>query len=120
MFEWSELLVLAERLVDGDDSEAVRRTAINRAYYAAYHAAARFVRARGLLATKHSHRAVWSVLARSEDRTVASIGARGDLLRQRRQEADYVVPFPGDAGRQAREGIAEARAIIEALDELSS
>ncbi len=119
MFEWGDLLALAEKRVAGDDTEAVQRTTINHAYYAAYHGAARVVRARGLLSTKRSHRAVWAAPARSEDRTIAGIGARDNLLRQRRQEADYVAPFPGDPDRQARESIAEARAIIAALDGLS-
>ncbi len=45
MFVWTDYLVLAERLAARDADEAALRTAISRAYYAAYHRASTYVRA---------------------------------------------------------------------------
>lgn len=58
MFRWLDFLTLGERLSLTADDEAALRTAISRAYYAAYHEAAAFVRSEGLLRRQHSHQAV--------------------------------------------------------------
>lgn len=49
VFDWSADLDLAERLAHDGDDEAAQRAAISRAYYAAHHAAARFVRDHNLV-----------------------------------------------------------------------
>ena len=53
-FDWTGFLTLAERLATDTGDEAAQRTAISRAYYAAYHAAASFVRAQGILTIGHT------------------------------------------------------------------
>lgn len=114
MFDWDDFLALGERLAASDD-EASRRTAISRAYYAAYHAAAAFARAAGMLPGGHTHQRVWDAFARDPDADRATVGAAGDGLRQRRQAADYRNPFPGEIGRDAEAAIGEARGVIDLL-----
>ena len=115
MFVWDDFLVLGERLVNEMDDEASQRTAISRVYYAAYHAAAAFVRARGVLSETHTHRRVWAASASDADADRATVGALGDRLRQRRQFADYRNPYPGDIVWEAQAAAAEARIIIDLL-----
>lgn len=118
-FEWRDLLPLAERLAGDADDEAAGRTAINRASYAAYHAAAAFARSTGLVRGRHTHAKVWTALVLDADAERAEIGRRGDFLRQVRIGADYRRPFPSDLAEQTRNAVAMARAIIEALDRMS-
>lgn len=118
MFAWEDFLALSDRLAVAPDDEASQRTAIGRAYYAAYHTAAAFVRARGMLLGAHTHRRVWSAFAADADPDRGAVGAIGDVLRQRRQDADYRNPFPGDVAKDARDAIGEARAIIDLLGRL--
>ena len=119
MFNWEDFLALAERLVREVDNESSQRTAISRAYYAAYHAAAVYVRTQGLLPTGHTHRNVWAVLAASSNAELAEAGRRGDLLRQLRILADYRSRFPGDIGNQARTAAVRARDVIDTLRRLA-
>jgi uncharacterized protein (UPF0332 family) len=115
VFAWDDFLVLADRLADETDDEASQRTAISRAYYAAYHAAAAFVRAQRLLSDSHTYRRVWDAFARMADSDGAIVGALGDRLRQRRQLADYRTPYPGDVAWDAGAAKSEARIIVDLL-----
>lgn len=116
-FAWRDLLSVAERLAaDGD--EASSRSAIGRAYYAAYHAAARYVRQAGLLEVGHSHRTVWAVLTDQSDAERSDLGLRGAALKRRRTEADYRLPFPGNVSEQAGLAIQEGKALVQAIDQL--
>ena len=119
MFDWDDYLTLADRLVRQAPDEAAQRSAISRAYYAAYHAAAAFVRAKVILTAGHTHRSVWRALKADPDVDRADAGRKGDRLRWFRMAADYRNPFPGDLGRLARTAVAEARNLIDALDRLS-
>lgn len=115
MFDWDDFLRLGERLANETDDEASQRTAISRTYYAAYHAAAAFARAQGLIAGSHTHRRVWGAFARQADSDRATVGALGDRLRQRRQLADYRNPYPDDVAWDADAAISEARVIVDLL-----
>ncbi len=114
-FAWDDLLRFAERLTASNEDEVAQRTAINRAYYAAYHAAASHVRSRGLLVAGHTHQRVWAALSERGDRDEAGLGRRGDRLRQTRIGADYRNPFPGRLDERTRAAVAEARDVIEAF-----
>lgn len=115
MFDWADYLVLAERLAEQATDEATQRTAISRAYYAAYHVAAEFVRAHGLLRAAHSHRTVWGTLVANPNPDLSNVGMRGNWLKQTRMRADYRNPYPGDLDRQVREVMIESTRIVEAL-----
>lgn len=114
-FTWDEFLPFAERLTADSDDEVLQRTAINRAYYAAYHNAADYVRRRGLLTARHTHHRVWAALLASPDPGDFTLGRRGDRLRRLRIAADYQNPFPGQLDDRARQAVAMARAIIAGL-----
>ncbi len=118
-FAWTDFLALAERLARDSDNEAAQRTAISRAYYAAYHAAAIFVRAKGILTIGHTHSTVWRALIADPDPDRALVGRRGDDLKRLRTNADYRNPFPGDVGSLGQHAIANARVVIDELDRLS-
>lgn len=118
MFDWTEYLAVADRLLADAPDEGALRSAISRAYYAVYHAAATFVRTSGILRRGHSHRRVWSALANDVDPARAAVGARGDQLRQVRTDADYRDRVPGDLANRARDTVREARALVEAIHRL--
>ena len=75
MFAWSEYLTLAQHLAQQED-EASQRTAISRAYYAAFHVARRHVAHAHpeVMLPRHGavHDVVWTTLER---------GPRGDRRR---------------------------------------
>ena len=119
MFAWQDFLSLAERLAQDADDDSALRTAIGRAYYAAYHAAADYVRASGILETRHTHALVWAALAGDPDDARADVGKWGEILRRRRVAADYRHPFPGDVREQAQTAIVEARDVIDTLRRLA-
>jgi hypothetical protein len=118
VFDWEEYLALAALLAADTGNEASLRTAISRAYYAAYHAAATYVRTEGLLRRRHTHQRVWNALAEGPDPERSDAGRRGDLLRRVRLDADYSNPFPEDLVKQARDAVPQARSIIELLRRL--
>lgn len=114
-FAWSDYLEVAERLNTDAATEADRRSSISRAYYAAYHAAAAFGRARGILTSGHTHQRVWAALRNDPDPARAGVGIRGNALRLLRMEADYRNPFDGDLGVEVRSALVAAREIVDAI-----
>lgn len=123
-FEWGDFLSLAHRLTSrpsGQATEADLRSAIGRAYYAAYHAASDYVRVRSLVpATERlTHNAVWGTLARDNARERSEAGQRGDALRRIRIVADYRNPFPDtDIAARTTAAIIEAESLIEVITRL--
>jgi len=118
VFDWSGFLNVANRLLTLAPDEGSQRTAISRAYYAAYHAASAFVRASGQLRQGHTHRRVWSALANGGDPALSEIGRRGDQLRQIRIIADYRDDAPDELPTIARDTVDEARSLVEAIHRL--
>jgi hypothetical protein len=84
-----QYLVLAKEL-SFKEGEAAMRSAISRAYYAAYHTARRHRGSKSALSTQSgSHGAVWKALKESGNRDWRKAGNQGrDILEYRRQ-ADY-------------------------------
>lgn len=117
-FVWGDYLTVARRLAAPPTDEADLRTAISRAYYAAYHAAAAFVRAEGILESGHTHVTVWDALAGDAGVDQAEAGRRGHRLKLLRQAADYRNPFPGDIDKQVRFALGEARSLVEVFEGL--
>ena len=121
-FAWSDFLALARRLALGHASEADQRTAISRAYYAVFHAASAFVRAKTLVppTERLTHEKVWNLLANDPDPDRADVGRRGRVLKLLRVDADYKNPFPRpDLNRLTADASTEADALIAAISRLT-
>lgn len=110
---------LASRLEAAPTDEASQRTAISRAYYAAYHAASEVVRERELcLPNQHlTHDRVWRLFRVSALPNGAEIAKLGFDLKDARVSADYRNPFPGDLTSEVADALADAALIIALLQE---
>jgi hypothetical protein len=87
-FQWEEYLVLAGEL-SRKGGEAATRSAISRAYYAAYHVARRHQGSKNTVVTKGgSHGAVWRALRESGNRNWRKAGNQGRDILEYRGEAD--------------------------------
>jgi len=88
-FHWAEYLALAKELSQ-KGGDAAARSAISRAYYAAYNTARRHRGARRAVATRGgSHSAVWTALTESGNNNWRTAGNKGRDLLERRRKADY-------------------------------
>jgi len=117
-FEWKYFLDVANHLrqleKDGLDKEACCRSAISRAYYAAFCHARNYARDRRSFIPEYSdadHRNVRERFMKSKTRGVASAL---DQLRQWRNEADYVDDIE-DISSQVQGLLGEAKKVIEWL-----
>ena len=111
--------MLAKTLAAGG-SEAESRTAISRAYYAAYHGAkARLPDAAraGAHARDESHAVVWQYFGIRPESVCRAIAHHGRALKQRRQEADYEANRAVSSDN-AREALAKAETILRQLEVL--
>ncbi|SPF52728.1 conserved hypothetical protein [Candidatus Sulfopaludibacter sp. SbA4] len=94
-FRWEEYLLLAQDLSQ-KGGEAATRSAISRAYYAAYHTARRHRGSRSAVATKSgSHAAVWIAWRDSGNPDWRRAGNQGKVILDWRQKADYDDEVPG-------------------------
>ena len=91
-FDWQDYYVLAKELSEREE-EAALRSAISRAYYAAFCSAQIKVmqRASDLIGEEGqgSHEVVWRWFRRQSNRSLAEIGVWGLRLRDDRVSADY-------------------------------
>lgn len=128
-FDALTFLVLARQLVavpsaDPPDvvEEARLRSAISRAYYAAFwHARMVLVREGERLTRLDAHQALIEAFRSSPYRTRKAIGAHLELLRTERNMADYQrsMPMPPSLRNRAERAIALAEMIVQSLDSLS-
>ena len=95
-FDWSEYLNLANKLIRSGSvlsaDEACQRTAISRAYYAAYCQARNLARDRGwviLTGKTKDHAIVKNHFKNSRQRNKKRIGIILERLRDARNDADY-------------------------------
>lgn len=89
IFRWEEYLVLAKEL-SRKGSEAATRSAISRAYYAAYQAARRHKGSKRALVTRGgSHGATWNALKDSGNANWRRAGNQGRHILECRRKADY-------------------------------
>jgi uncharacterized protein (UPF0332 family) len=116
VFRWEDFLDLAEELASRSGDESALRTAISRAYYAAFHAGREYLAyvAISIDRTGNAHQQVRSELGARDD----PIGQ--DLLRlhRLRKEADYD-DFMADVEEQAVVAASVARSTIERIRMLS-
>jgi hypothetical protein len=119
VFDWWDFLALAETLADGD--EASRRTAVSRAYYAAFGSALAWQEGwRGFAAPQDGtvHQELWKAFdAGSDDeRHVSELGNR---LRRRRNDADYTTWVDG-LGDMVDDSLDDAREVRDLLGRLTN
>jgi hypothetical protein len=88
-FDWADFLTLAKELAKRTE-ESAQRTAISRAYYAAYGIACHFVRREKVaIPSQGSHDFVWNHFRNSTDSDRRQIGIDGDRIKRTRRNADY-------------------------------
>ena len=90
-FRLGEFLDLAAELVRRRGDPAAERTAISRAFYAAFHKACDYFSAQGerLTLTGEDHGRVWDWFVRRGDAPSRQVGSAGRRLRDERRRADY-------------------------------
>ncbi len=91
MFDWETFLVLAEELAQRSD-ESSQRSAVSRAYYAAFCSARNFLHDEKTYIPKGSgedHKKVWNHFQQSGDKVRRRIGNNGNSLKKMRSNADY-------------------------------
>lgn len=122
-FAWEDYLRLAAELVQRQGDAGAERSAISRAYYAAFHGASAHVvdRGVGLTFTGRDHALVWDWFLRDgTDPRSHWIGEAGRLLRRARRQADYdAPPIPG-LSSEAQAAVQLAERITSELRRLGS
>jgi len=110
-FDWNEYLNLATTL-SADADEASHRSAVSRAYYAAFHAATLHAKANGY--AERSHGRLWKMYAADADLNAKRISTMGNLMKKAREDADYVasVPRVGDVMAQQLTDAAAFNALL--------
>jgi len=98
MFAWADFFDLATLLSNqSEGTEASQRTAISRAYYAAFHVSRDFLIQRQRLSALARHRVhvtVWTTLSDSDSSIEQRIGQMGYRLMHIRHHADYDLIYP--------------------------
>lgn len=102
MFRPEDFLALAKDLLERSRSEAILRTVISRAYYAAFQHVREHSGRQGI---RHSE--LW----REIDRADFDSGHLGDRIRRLRNAADYADPMP-DLEEDARWCVGRAEQLI--------
>jgi uncharacterized protein (UPF0332 family) len=121
-FAWEDYLSIATTLLnDTTVPEAALRSAVSRAYYAAFNIARLYLREDGrlkLLTQPNAHRAVWAELRDSEHPIESSLGHAGFRMRSFRNRADYDDNYPR-LHHDAVVAISAARNLVAQIAELS-
>ena len=124
-FDWADFLTLADALVCDPDSpgpeEASLRTAISRAYYAAFRVALNFGRDKGEFTptqTGQDHRLVRDHFRSSSQRIRRKIGLDLGRLYDNRRNADYDDVLSGRPDSLAQSSVAVAQNVLNALSSL--
>jgi len=95
VFGWADYVALARELGARADDEAAQRSAISRAYYAAFGLAQeRLIEWGWQAAGGRPHHGVWSTYQSSPREACRRIGEIGFVLRDQRNTADYRRPLP--------------------------
>ena len=122
-FDWADFLKLAEGLLRDPNSlgpaEASLRSAISRAYYAAFHAALRLECAKGGYASGGygtDHVTLPRHLQASTDVARRQVGVDLDRLRLNRRQADYDDTLKGEPTALAQSSVEVAKELLSSLD----
>ena len=122
-FNWSEYLNLARELAgkstDVSSEEAKLRSAISRAYYAAFIQARNFLRDRDQITIprEKTHKYVIEQFQNSADEKRRKLGEKLQRLRDFRNQADYNDIFPKLLGK-TEQALGLARRIISGISTL--
>jgi uncharacterized protein (UPF0332 family) len=110
------LQALAETWIQGA-SEAEWRSAVSRAYYAAFHKARLLLRNLGFRVPRgdQAHAYLWLRLSNSSDPQVSSAGSALNMLRSDRNFADYDIE-PDLIHADAQPQVTRGRRILQLLD----
>jgi uncharacterized protein (UPF0332 family) len=113
---WRDFLLLAARLAIGT-TEADWRTAVSRAYYAAFHIARRLLADLNFAVPRadRAHQYLVFRLSNSGESAVEHAGRDLDTLRRLRNRVDYD-EFPALTQAQAAAAVQLAEGIIQVLD----
>jgi uncharacterized protein (UPF0332 family) len=124
-FNWSNFLTLATTLVnvsnESEVAEAALRSAMSRAYYAAFCAARNFLYERGELSptrTGQDHGRVKDHFKNSNHKAMQQIGYWLERLFEKRVQADYENTFPGNLTSEAQFSIISAEKVLNRLAQL--
>ena len=122
-FNWSEYFTLAQELTSKSATssmqEAMLRSAISRAYYAAFCEARNhliYIDAEIVPTTVNAHTYVGAKFKRSNDLSRRKIGRLLHHLRSIRNEADYQDKFYGKLRGRTRAALSEAEEVLRLLD----
>src|SRR3954465_11042602 len=118
-FAWRDFLPLAQQLQVAID-EASLRTAVGRAYYAAYGTAEERRKADGIALAKAKggmHKRLWLTYRRDADQRRRQVGIDGDRLHRSRVGADYH-PTVAPPRREATRATLAADQLIKDIDAL--
>jgi uncharacterized protein (UPF0332 family) len=118
-FDWEEFLEFAEEQVRRRGNPAAERSAISRAYYAAFHKAKAHFVANGqpLSFRADDHSAVARWFRSRANQSWVRIGSDLDRLRQLRRDADYEALFP-DLTSEANSAVSIARRLLREIADL--
>ena len=119
-FEWKDYLTFAEDLQQSRVDEAALRSAVSRAYYAAFNQAVSFLENNQIFVTStgNKHEAVWKEFERGPNQNWKTVYRIGDNLKRRRIEADYLMR-PQKWSDEAKFAVAEAKNIQHWLQQIT-
>lgn len=109
-----EFLTHAEWLLEQDDTEINRRSAVSRAYYFAFHECKNIAVAKNLVSFGCSHQKLIDTMVVT--REFKRIGLNLDRLKKRRHKADYHLHLP-ITRREAADHIKEAKRLKLQLEQ---
>ncbi|MBS3908737.1 MAG: hypothetical protein KGZ93_03815 [Actinobacteria bacterium] len=125
-FNWSEYLALAQELPKKSSSsgnmEAKLRSAISRAYYAAYCKSRNHMQHKDMKSFPsykvNKHDFVKQHFLNDTDKARKSIGANLDRLREERNKADYDNSFKGNLLNTTQKSISQTQKLFSKLSSL--
>ncbi len=115
-FDWTNYLLIARQLAEQSADDAALRSAVSRAYYAAYNSALNYCNGNSILIVKNkgSHEDLWDAFLSQNSLQLLSVQAKGDRLRKRRTDADYK-PNVSGWGSTAEQSLQDSHDILKAL-----
>lgn len=120
LFDWTKYLDLAKNLSTSSE-EALLRSAISRAYYAAFNQARDYCISHDIYIPRStdSHQVVWNAFL-GQGRHLRGVHKNGDLLRARRVKADYEADPITRLSDEVKQAIHESELVLSYLSSATS